>query len=210
MSSAKAIKIINQAQQKGIKITAETCPHYLTLDSESIPDGDARYKCCPPIRSRNNQDALWQGLLNETIDFIVSDHSPCTPALKKLEQQNLWDAWGGISSLQFGLSLIWTKLKQKNIALTYLVKWMCENPAKLVGLEHFKGQIKKGYQADFVIWNPNKKHTIDKKEILHKNKLSAYEQHTVFGVVEKTILAGNVIFDKNKENFTDKPKGKYL
>ncbi|HFC29526.1 MAG TPA: allantoinase AllB [Oceanospirillales bacterium] len=210
LSSAKALKIIKQAQQKGIKITAETCPHYLTLDSESIPDGDARYKCCPPIRSSNNQDALWQGLLNGTIDFIVSDHSPCTPALKKLEQQNLWDAWGGISSLQFGLSLIWTKLKQKNIALTYLVKWMCENPAKLVGLEHFKGQIKKGYQADFVIWNPNKKHTIDKKEILHKNKLSAYEQHTVFGVIEKTILAGNVIFDKNKENFTDKPKGKYL
>jgi allantoinase len=210
LSSAKALDLIKSAQDKGLKISAETCPHYLTLSSDSIPDGDGRFKCCPPIRNTSNQDALWHGLNDGIIDFIVSDHSPCTPALKRMEEQNLWEAWGGISSLQFGLSLIWNHLKLKGLTIKELAKWMCENPAKLVGLEHKKGQIKKGFQADFVIWNPDASHTIDKKDILHKNKLSAYEQHTVYGVIEQTLLAGVVIYDKNKEKFTDKPLGKYL
>ncbi len=210
LSSAKALGLIQKAREQGIKVTAETCPHYLTLSSETIPDGDGRFKCCPPIRNNNNQKALWQGLEQGIIDFIVSDHSPCTPALKRLEEQNLWQAWGGISSLQFGLSLIWNYLKTNNYSIDVLIKWMCENPAKLVGLDHIKGHIKKGFQADFAIWNPNKEHTIDKKEILFKNKMSAYEQHKVFGVIEQTILAGEVIYDRNKENFTGNPKGKYL
>ena len=142
--------------------------------------------------------------------FIVSDHSPCTPALKKLEEHNLWEAWGGISSLQFGLSLIWTAIKKRGYSMTQLANWMCERPAHLVNLEKSKGKIKKGYQADFVIWNPEAQHTIDKKDILHKNKLSAYEQHTVYGVVEQTILRGEVIFDRSIENFKMKPMGKYL
>jgi len=210
LSSAKALDIIQKAQLKGVQITAETCPHYLTLSSETIPDGDGRFKCCPPIRNTANQEALWQGLKQGIINFIVSDHSPCTPALKRIEEQNLWEAWGGISSLQFGLSLIWNHLKQKGLNLLELNKWMCENPAKLVGLQNTKGKIKKGFQADFVIWDPEAQQTIDKKDILHKNKLSAYEQHTVYGVIEQTILAGEVIFDKNKENFKSNPKGKYL
>ena len=210
LSSAKAITLIQQAQEKGIGVTAETCPHYLTLSSETIPDGDGRYKCCPPIRNTKNQEALWQGLKDGTIDFIVSDHSPCTPALKRIEEQNLWEAWGGISSLQFGLSLIWNYLKLNDYSINHLAKWMCENPAKLVGLENIKGKIQKGFQADFVVWNPETQHTIDKKDILHKNKLSAYEQHTVYGVVEQTILRGKVIFDKNISNFKDEPIGRYL
>lgn len=210
LSSAKALELIQKAQDKGINITAESCPHYLTLSSESIPDGDARFKCCPPIRNSTNQDALWYGLRTGIIDFIVSDHSPCTPALKRLEEQNLWEAWGGISSLQFGLSLIWTAINERGYGIKELVKWMCERPAYLVNLQHLKGQIKKSMQADFVIWNPESEHIIDKKEILFKNKMSAYEQHTVFGVVEQTILRGEVIFDRNEDNFMQKPKGKYL
>lgn len=210
LSSAKALSYIKQAQEKGIKISAETCPHYLTLSTKTIPDGDARFKCCPPIRDNDNQVALWKGLQDGIIDFIVSDHSPCTPALKRLEEQNLWEAWGGISSLQFGLSLIWTAFKKRNYAIKDLAQWMCENPAKLVGLDHIKGKIQKGYQADFVIWDTESKHTIDKKEILFKNKMSAYEKHEVYGVVEQTLLRGQVIFDKNKDNFIGKPKGKYL
>ncbi len=210
LSSAQAIKLIQQAQDIGIRITAETCPHYLTLSSDSIPDGDGRFKCCPPIRDDNNQNDLWIGLEDGTIDFIVSDHSPCTPALKKLEEHNLWEAWGGISSLQFGLSLIWTAIQKRDYGIKHLVKWMCERPAHLVNLENIKGKIAKGYQADFVIWNPEAKHTIDKKDILHKSKLSAYEQHTVYGVVEQTILRGEVIYDRKIENFKSKPIGEYL
>ncbi|MFK8011744.1 MAG: allantoinase AllB [Marinicellaceae bacterium] len=210
LSSAKAINLIKTAQAKKIKVTAETCPHYLTLSSETIPDGDGRFKCCPPIRDNENQDLLWKALEQDTISFIVSDHSPCTPALKRLEEENLWEAWGGISSLQFGLSLIWTAIQKRGYGFSELVEWMCERPARLVQLENIKGKICNGYQADFVIWNPEEQHTIDKKEILFKNKMSAYEQHKVLGVVKQTILAGEIIYDKNSENFTGKPQGKYL
>ncbi|VAW39236.1 Allantoinase [hydrothermal vent metagenome] len=210
LSSSKALSLIKQAQIDKVQITSETCPHYLTLSSETIPDGDGRFKCCPPIRNTDNQNALWQGLENDTIDFIVSDHSPCTPALKKLQEHNLWEAWGGISSLQFGLSLIWSAIQKRGYSIAHLVKWMCERPAYLVNLEHRKGQIKAGFQADFVIWNPQKTQVIDKSKILHKHKLTAYEHHTVAGVVEQTILAGNIIFNRNQENFTDEPQGKYL
>jgi allantoinase len=202
LSSSQAIDMIQGAQEKGIQITSETCPHYLTLESETIPDGDGRFKCCPPIRNKNNQDKLWQGLESGVIDFIVSDHSPCTPALKRLEDHNLWEAWGGISSLQFGLSLIWTAIQKRDYTIQHLVEWMCEKPAFLVGLENKKGKILKGYQADFVIWNPEQSQIIDRNKILHKNKLSAYESHQVYGVVYQTILKGHVIFDQaSNENF---------
>ena len=210
LSSAKAIKLIQQAQNDKIKITAETCPHYLTLSSDTIPDGDSRFKCCPPIRDNDNQDKLWKGLEDGTIDFIVSDHSPCTPALKKLEEQNLWEAWGGISSLQFGLSLIWTAIQKRGYSMDHLVKWMCERPARLVNLEKIKGKIQKGFQADFVIWNPEATHTIKKSDILFKNKMSAYEEHHVLGVVEQTLLRGESIYKRNKINFTGTTQGKYL
>jgi allantoinase len=210
LSSAQALDIIHKAQKDGVRISAETCPHYLTLSSDSIPDGDGRFKCCPPIRNNENQDALWQGLQDDIIGFIVSDHSPCTPALKRLQDHNLWQAWGGISSLQFGLSLIWTALQKRGHSIADLAKWMCERPAGLVNLSAQKGQISQGFDADFVIWNPEDRHTIEQKNILHKNKLSAYEQQTVSGVVQQTILAGDVIFDKDKTNFNDSPKGKAL
>jgi allantoinase len=211
LSSAKALALIEKAQKDDIRITAETCPHYLTLSANSIPDGDARFKCCPPIRNDDNQNQLWQGLQAGIIDFIVSDHSPCTPALKRLDDSNLWEAWGGISSLQFGLSLIWTAIQKRGFGIQHLVKWMCERPAYLVRLDHFKGKIEKGYQADFVIWDPNKSQIIDKNKILYKNKMSAYEQHTVLGVVEQTILRGETIFNKNNNNNFDKtPTGKAL
>jgi allantoinase len=210
LSSAKAIKLIQQAQNDNIQITAETCPHYLTLSSDTIPDGDSRFKCCPPIRDDDNQDELWKGLEDGSIAFIVSDHSPCTPALKRLEEENLWEAWGGISSLQFGLSLIWTAIQKRGYSMKHLVKWMCERPARLVDLEEIKGKIQKGFQADFVIWNPEAAHTIKKSDILFKNKMSAYEEHRVLGVVEQTILRGENIYHRNKTNFTGNTKGKYL
>ncbi len=211
LSSSQALDLIQQARQQQVKITAETCPHYLTLNSNTIPDGDSRFKCCPPIRDSRNQDALWQGLENGLIDFIVSDHSPCTPALKRLEEHNLWTAWGGISSLQFGLSLIWTAIQKRGYSFSQLVSWMCEKPAKLVNLQSVKGKIQIGYQADFVIWNPEQSQLIEAKNILHKHKLTAYENHRVYGVVDKTILRGEVIFNRNNNtNFHHAPTGKSL
>lgn len=194
LSSAAAIEMIAQAKADGTPITCETCPHYLTLAAEQIPDGDARFKCCPPIRNQANQDLLWQGLEQGVIDFIVSDHSPCTPSLKLLESHNLWEAWGGISSLQFGLSLIWTALQQRGLGLEHLVKWMCEQPAKLVSLGHRKGRLAPGFDADLVVWDPQAQQTIDANSTHHKHKASAYEQVTVQGLVHQTWLRGQLIY----------------
>lgn len=215
LSSCEALQMIAEAKAQDIPITAETCPHYLTLAAETIPDGDARFKCCPPIRDKNNQNQLWQGLENGTIDFIVSDHSPCTPALKLLEQHNLWQAWGGISSLQFGLSLIWTAIQQRGYGIEHLVRWMCEKPAELVGLDHCKGRIAVGYQADLVIWDPTQKQVIDAKQTYHKHKASAYEQVEVLGRVEQTLLAGNNIYNREHplhfdQDANNQPQGKAL
>ncbi|MCF6226178.1 MAG: allantoinase AllB [Xanthomonadales bacterium] len=211
LSSSRALRMIEQARARQVKITSETCPHYLTLNAADIPDGDGRFKCCPPIRDMQNQNQLWKGLEDGIIDFIVSDHSPCTPALKRLEDHNLWAAWGGISSLQFGLSLIWTAIQKRGYQLPQLVSWMCEKPAQLVNLQNIKGKIQVGFKADFVIWNPDEFQIIKASNILHKHKLTAYAEHRVAGVVEQTILNGKVIFDRNaKNNFKHQATGSAL
>lgn len=211
LSSAKALDMIAKAREKGVSITAETCPHYLTLSADSIPDGDARFKCCPPIRNTQNQDLLWAALEDNLIDFIVSDHSPCTADLKKLAEHDLWHAWGGISSLQFGLSLIWTAMKMRGYGLDRLVDWMCTRPAFLVGLETRKGQIEVGFDADFVIWDPEENQTISTEKILHKNKATAYQDVQIKGRVYQTILRGQLIYDVNEaQNFTGIPQGQTI
>ncbi|TDR20668.1 allantoinase AllB [Marinicella litoralis] len=215
LSSCQALDMIADAKHQGIPITAETCPHYLTLAAETIPDGDARFKCCPPIRPQHNQEQLWKGLEVGTIDFIVSDHSPCTPHLKLLEEHNLWEAWGGISSLQFGLGLIWTAIKKRGYTVADLVKWMCEKPAELVQLANQKGRIETGYDADLVIWNPEQSQIIDAKQTFHKHKASAYEEVEVFGTVQQTILRGQTIYDINDQQHFDalidnQPQGQTL
>ncbi|MBL4827799.1 MAG: allantoinase AllB, partial [Spongiibacteraceae bacterium] len=136
LSSADAIAAIKQAQSEGLLVTAETCPHYLTLFAENIPDGKTLFKCCPPIREDENRQKLWQGLVEGTLSFIVSDHSPCTPSLKNIDSGDLENAWGGISSLQFGLSIIWTEAKKRNMSLQQVVQWMATAPAQFAGLGH--------------------------------------------------------------------------
>ncbi len=204
LSSSSILPELKKAKARGVPITAETCPHYLVLESETIPDGDGRFKCTPPIREKENQEKLWQGLCDGVIDFIVSDHSPCTPQLKKLDDKNLWGAWGGISSLQFGLSLIWTAMKKKNIPLENITKWMSDNPAKLVRVDHSKGKIAKDYDADFIVFDPNAKQVIEKKMIYHRHPLTPYENKEVWGKVHATYLRGEKIEFKNE------PRGKLL
>ena len=208
LSSAEALPAIAAAQSQGIKITAETCPHYLCLAAEDIPDGDGRYKCMPPIRERANREALWQGLLTGTISSIVSDHSPCTPALKRLDSHNLRDAWGGISSLQFGLPLIWTEMKRRGISLEKIGTWMASNPARGVGLARRKGKIAPGYDADFVAFDREAAMMIEKSRIFHRHKETPYEGWTCRGAVRGTWLAGSKIFDGML--FLGEPAGRQL
>ncbi len=122
-----------QMRARGVDISAETCPHYLTLFAEACPDGKTLYKCCPPIREDENRLALWEGLAEGVIQFVVSDHSPCTPQLKHLDSGDLEKAWGGISSLQFGLPLIWTEASQRGFSMPDIVDWMATRPARFAG-----------------------------------------------------------------------------
>jgi allantoinase len=194
-SSADALSDLRAAKGAGVKITAETCPHYLTLAAEDIPDGATEFKCCPPIRERENCEQLWAALSDGTLDMIVSDHSPCPPEMKLRESGDFLAAWGGISSLQLRLPLVWTEAQRRGFSLNDLCRWLCAAPAQLAGLENRKGKIAAGFDADLVIWNPKKQFEVVGQLLHHRHKLTPYEGKTISGVVEQTFLRGRKIYD---------------
>jgi allantoinase len=202
LSSSDALPSISIAKKDGLPFTVESCPHYLTFFSEEIPDGDPRYKCAPPIRENENREKLWRGLRAGLIDFVVSDHSPCTPNLKHLESGDLQKAWGGISSLQFGLPAVWTQAREHGVDLGQVVQWMCEKPAAFLGLGHTKGKIAPGYEADLVAFSPDKTFQINESIIQHKNKVTPYQGRTLKGVVEKTYVRGRTVYEQGKLTIT--------
>ncbi|MDX1475533.1 MAG: allantoinase AllB, partial [Reinekea sp.] len=207
LSSAEALPMIQQARADGLNLTVETCPHYLVLEAETIPDGQATYKCCPPIRERSNQDLLWQALLDGTIDCVVSDHSPCTPQLKNIDSGDLEKAWGGISGLQFGLPLLWTHAQDKGMSLTQLSELMSARPARLTGLTN-KGSIANGQQAAFCVFDPDGQCTVTPEIIHHRHKISPYVGKTLQGVVVATLLAGQTIYQQGE--FVGSARGRAL
>ena len=171
LSSSDVLTEFAQAREEGLPLSIETCPHYLHFTAENIADGDTRFKCTPPIREAKNREKLWQGLQSGTIDFITSDHSPCTPELKKMDEGRFEKAWGGISSLQLTLPVIWTECINKGLSLNQLTNWMCSAPAKFIGMDHQKGQISLGYDADLVCWDPDSTFLVEPAIINFKNKL---------------------------------------
>jgi len=204
LSAAAAVPEIMAAKAKGTKISVETCPHYLLFDAESIAAGDTRFKCAPPVREKSNQEKLWQHLDTGQIDFVVSDHSPCTPQLKLLSEGDFEHAWGGIAGLQFGLPAIWSGALKRQIAPEKIVKWMCEHPPKLVGLSARKGKIVPGFDADLVIFDPSQQVSTLAKDIQHKHKVTPYSDVSLKGRVEATFVRGALIYEFGKfptENF---------
>ena len=143
LSSSDALPMIASARRDGVKLTVETCPHYLSFVSEEIQAGATQFKCCPPIREAANRELLWQGLADGVIDCIVTDHSPCTVDLKRFDIGDFGVAWGGIASLQISLSAVWSEAKRRGHGLNDVVRWMAENPARQVGL-NTKGHIALG------------------------------------------------------------------
>ena len=209
LSAAAALPLIIAARAEGLPLTVETCHHYLNLTAEEIPARATQFKCCPPIRDGGNQEALWQAVLDGHIDMLVSDHSPCTPDLKKPGIKDFMDSWGGISSLQFGLSLFWGQAAKRGLTLQDLNRLMCKAPARLAGLSHRKGQILPGFDADFVVWAPEQSSVVTVENIQHKNKITPYLGRTLQGVVLKTVLAGRVIYTR-EDGFVGEPSGALL
>jgi allantoinase len=197
-SSADSLDLLRDARAEGLQITAETCPHYLHFAAEDIPDGATEFKCCPPIRERENREQLWRALGNGIIDMVVSDHSPCPPVLKRREEGNFLEAWGGISSLQLRLPVIWTEARARGYSLAEMANWLCGAPAELVGWDQRKGEIAAGFDADFVIWNPDEEFSVKGSMIEHRHKLTPYEGERLSGVVEATFLHGEKIYERGK------------
>ncbi|XP_074622705.1 allantoinase, mitochondrial-like isoform X2 [Acropora palmata] len=208
LSSASAVPMIRQARADGVPLTIETTHHYLSLTAEDVPEGATQYKCCPPVRDSKNQDSLWDALKSGDIDLVISDHSPCTVDLKRLEEGDFMAAWGGISGLQYGLSIFWSNARSRGFALHDVVRVLCEEPAKLSRLNHRKGKIALGMDADLVLWNPEECFVVDQKNTRHKNKVTPYHNMTLRGVIHKTILRGNLIYERDR--VCDKPTGQLL
>jgi len=204
LSSADALPLIAKAKADGVRVTVETCPHYLTLTAEEVPDGASEFKCCPPIREAANQDLLWQALADGTIDCVVTDHSPSTADLKT---PDFATAWGGISGLQLSLSAVWTAARARGHSLEDVVRWMSARTAALVGLDGRKGAIAPGHDADFAVLAPDETFTVDPAALQHRNRVTAYAGRTLYGVVKSTWLRGTRVYARGE--FTE-PKGDLL
>lgn len=198
LSSAEALAMLRAAQANGIKISAETCPHYLHFGAEQIAEGATEFKCCPPIRDEANREQLWHALADQTIGIIVSDHSPCPGSMKLPETGDFLSAWGGIASLQLRLPVIWTETQRRGFSLLDLNRWLCSGPALQVGLEQQKGAIAERFDADLIVWSPDQPFRVDASVLQHRHKISPYNGETLMGVVQKTFLRGRKIYDEGK------------
>ena len=205
LSSSDALPLLRAARADGVDISVETCPHYLTFAAEEIADGATELKCCPPIRESDNREALWEALAAGDIDFVVSDHSPCTVDLKRQGDGDFGVAWGGIASVQLGLSAVWTGARARGHRLADVVRWMAAGPADRVGLGH-KGRIEVGADADLVRFAPDEQFTVDVAALHHRNPVTAYAGRRLDGVVRETWLRGAPIL----LGADDAPRGRLL
>ena len=207
-SSADSLPLLREAKAAGLPFTAETCPHYLTFAAEDIPDGATEFKCCPPVRERENRERLWGALSDGTIDMVVSDHSPCPPEMKRRPEGDFLKAWGGISSLQFRLPVVWTEARRRGHTFRDLARWLSREPARLAGLFGRKGAITPGRDADLVIFDPDATFRVTPETNQHRHKLTPYDGMDFQGVVEATYLRGTRIYERGR--FPSEPSGTLL
>ncbi len=205
VSSAECLPLIRKAKDEGLRLTAETCPHYLHFAAEDIASGSTIHKCAPPIRSRANREQLWHALEDGTLDLIASDHSPCPPAMKGLVEGNFRSAWGGIAGLSLVLPVVWTAMQARKPRLNKLAHWMAEAPAQLAGLAG-KGRIAPGYDADLVVFAPEESFTATAEHLHYLHPVSPYLGETLTGVVHETILRGRTVFHEGA--FVEPPRGR--
>jgi allantoinase len=208
LSSAEALEPLRRARAAGAPLSAETCPHYLTLAAEQVPDGATQFKCAPPVRSAANQARLWEALAAGDLALVCSDHSPCPPERKLPEAGDFLAAWGGISSLQLGLPLVWSAARERGHSLVELAEWMCAAPARLVGLQQRKGAIAPGRDADLVLLDPEASFTVDPAYLYHRHPVTPYAGRVLHGVVRATYLRGRLAWDAT--GFAPRPGGRLL
>ncbi len=193
LSSTKSIDVVRAAKARGLPITVETCPHYLTFAAEEIPDGATEYKCAPPIRSAQEREALWSALIAGDIDLVASDHSPCPPILKEPDS-DFFAAWGGIASLQISLPAVWTGARARGVPIEKVAKWMSAATARLAGFENRKGALVQGYDADIVIFDSDSMFRVDPTMLEHRHAVTPYAGLELYGRVISTFVGGRAVF----------------
>ncbi|MFT4051038.1 MAG: allantoinase AllB [Microbacterium sp.] len=204
LADGHALTAIRAAKAQGVRLTVETCPHYLTITADQIPDGASEFKCCPPIRGIEHQDLLWEGVLDGTIDAIVSDHSPSTVELKRSGDGDFGLAWGGIAGLQLGLSAVWTEAQRRGIPLEKLIPLFTTGPARVAGLQTV-GRIEVGAPAHLVAFGPADPLRVDARTLRHRNPITAYDGRELRGAVRRTWLRGRSVFDVSEGGAGDAP-----
>jgi allantoinase len=209
LSAADCVAMIAGAKAAGIRLTAETCPHYLYFAAEQVPDGATEFKCCPPIRGAANREALWRGLEAGVIDCVVSDHSPCPPELKAPGTGDFGQAWGGIASVQLGLSAVWSVARRRGRTLDDVARWMAAAPAGLAGLPA-KGRLAVGFDADLVAFDPDESYVVDAARLLHRHPVTPYAGRTLTGRVKQTWLRGAALLDADSGAPDGQPAGRLL
>lgn len=203
LSAADALPPLEVARQRGLPITVETCPHYLTLTAEEVPDGDCTWKCAPPIRDAGNRDRLWSALGSGVVDMVVSDHSPCPGDLKA---GGFDTAWGGIASLELRLPVVWTEARRRGHGIAEVAEWLCTAPARLAGLD--AGTITPGARADLVVWDPDEQFVVDPGLLHQRHHITPYRDRKLSGVVRATYVRGTQVFADGR--VSDQPSGELL
>jgi len=206
LATSRALDMLRGAKSEGLPVSVETCPHYLHLASEKIPDGQTLFKCAPPIRSRENCEKLWQGLREGVVDLVATDHSPCPPEMKRLDERNFRTAWGGISSLSLALPVMWTEANGRGFTLIDIARWMAEVPARLAGCESHKGRLAKDFDADFVVFEPEAEFIAREEHLAYHHRVSPYLGERLRGVVKATYLRGKCVFADGQ--FPGEPGGR--
>jgi allantoinase len=206
LSTALALEELRVARAEGLRITIETCPHYLHFAAEEVAEGATLLKCAPPIRSRENQLQLWHGLRDGVIDMIVTDHSPCPPAMKREDSGRFDLAWGGIASLSLALSIINTECSHRGFTLDEIVRWMSSAPAALAGIDHRAGKLEAGRDANFIVFDTDAEFTVTAERLHYRHAISPYLNETLRGVVKATYLRGDAVYREG--SFASKPSGR--
>jgi allantoinase len=208
LASALALPLLQAARAEGLPITCEACPHHLHFDAEDIPDGATLFKCTPPIRSRANREALWQGLRDGIIDLIATDHSPCPPEMKRQEEGRFDRAWGGISGLSIALPVVWTDAVRRSFTLDNVVRWMSSAPAALAGLSARAGALQAGREANFVVFDPNAEFVVTPGRLHFRHAISPYMGERLRGLVQATYLRGEPVYRAGE--FNSRARGREL
>lgn len=190
-STKASTYMLDLAKKNGLSVTGETCPHYFTLSDEDIPKDDANYKMNPPLRSRDDMNAIKEALKNDIIDVIATDHAPHSEEEKA---RSMLEAPFGIAGLETAFSITWSELVRTGILTPgQLVEKMSLNPAKILGLD--RGSIGEGDVADLVMVDPDKEYTIDKNDFFSMGSNTPFHGRKVYGRVLYTLVSGEVKYE---------------